>query len=59
MHIGMGDRRALANLIAQGLLARFTLLGNPPREEDGYIDEFMLTQAIAEKVDEFFGAVNQ
>ncbi len=52
MKLGMGDRRALANLIAQDLMERFNIISH---ESDAELDEFALTNEIAKKVSEFFG----
>lgn len=43
MNLGIGDRRALANLIAQALVGKV------------YDNEHQLTNVITELVDEFFG----
>ncbi len=53
MNLGMGDKRALANLIAQSLIEQFHVWKTID-DQGVAVDEFELTNEIAKKVNEFF-----
>lgn len=68
MNLGIGDRRALANLIAQKILKGNTLEqvdGEMPMGPNGgrkYFHNFSeqeVTNMVAEQINEFFGEVSQ
>ncbi len=54
MTLGMGDKRALANLITQSLIDKFHVWTTTD-DQGVSVDEFELTNYIANKINEFFG----